>query len=322
MIFVGGLASACSTTVPPQSAPEMSADGPAWDATGKLASNVEDQDIVEYDPTDPWGPFIAEAAERFDVPEPWIRAVMQKESGGRAFVNGRPIRSPAGAIGLMQVMPDTYRLMRDRYGLGNDPADPYDNIMAGSAYLREMYEEFGTPFFLAAYNCGPKCAANISAGTQRMPRETRKYLAVLKSRIEEHTPQRPDWSISEVKVAVANLENRGEERPTRSRRIVVAARTETAPAAVPAGISARRSQQVVSVAPVAPAAMVQVAEALPAPAPLPAAEPAVVPAALRTALPPAEPAVRLVFMPLGDSNACGRLRKSNACVASATIDPS
>jgi hypothetical protein len=207
-------------------------------------------------------------------------------------------------------MPDTYRLMRDRYGLGSDPADPYDNIMAGSAYLREMYEEFGAPFFLAAYNCGPKCAANISAGTQRMPRETRKYLAVLKSRIEEHTPRRPDWSISEI--TVANLENRGEERPTRSRRVMVAAaRTEAVPAPAPTRIPARRSESVV-----------QVAEASPPPMPLPAAEPAVVPAALRTALPPVEPAVRLVFMPLGDPNACGRLRNSNACVVSATVDPS
>jgi hypothetical protein len=55
MIFVGGLASACSTTVPPQSGPEMSADAPAWDTTGTVASNAADQDIVEYDPTDPWG---------------------------------------------------------------------------------------------------------------------------------------------------------------------------------------------------------------------------------------------------------------------------
>ena len=42
--------------------------------------------------------------------------------------------APAGAIGLMQVMPDTWAGLRVRYRLGGDPYDPRDNILAGTAY--------------------------------------------------------------------------------------------------------------------------------------------------------------------------------------------
>lgn len=78
-----------------------------------------------------WTPLIREASRRFHVPEAWIAAVMRAESGGRTHLDGRPIVSRAGAMGLMQVMPGTYAAMRRRYGLGSDPHDPRDNIMAG-----------------------------------------------------------------------------------------------------------------------------------------------------------------------------------------------
>ena len=106
---------------------------------------------------DPWGPYIAEASKRFDVPERWIREVMRQESGGRLFGrNGDLVTSHAGAMGLMQVMPGTYDELRVRYpDLGDDPYDPHNNILAGTAYLREMYDIYGSPGFLAAYNAGP-----------------------------------------------------------------------------------------------------------------------------------------------------------------------
>jgi soluble lytic murein transglycosylase-like protein len=99
---------------------------------------------------DPWGPYIKEASQRFDIPEPWIRALMRQESGGKLFRNGRLITSSAGAMGLMQVMPDTYRELRARHHLGFDPFDPHDNILAGVAYMREMYNIYGASGFLAA----------------------------------------------------------------------------------------------------------------------------------------------------------------------------
>ena len=58
-------------------------------------------------------------------------------------------------MGLMQVMPQTYDTLRAQYGLGDDPYEPRDNILAGAAYIREMYAIYGAPGFLAAYNAGP-----------------------------------------------------------------------------------------------------------------------------------------------------------------------
>ncbi|TWA73517.1 sporulation related protein [Azospirillum brasilense] len=127
---------------------------------------------------------IAEASRRFGMPEQWIREVIRQESGGRTMMNGRPITSHAGAMGLMQVMPVTYSEMRRKHGLGSDPYHPRDNILAGTAYLREMYDLFGSPGFLGAYNCGPGCYADYLAGNRRLPGETRRYIASVSPRLE------------------------------------------------------------------------------------------------------------------------------------------
>ena len=124
-----------------------------------------------------WRPFIAEASARFDVPVQWIEAVMQAESRGRTTMNGRPIRSHAGAMGLMQLMPGTWADMRARLGLGSDPDDPRDNILAGTFYLRLMYDRFGYPGLFAAYNAGPGRYAAHLAGRRALPAETVRYLA-------------------------------------------------------------------------------------------------------------------------------------------------
>lgn len=124
-----------------------------------------------------WRPLIREASLRFGVPVAWIERVMQAESRGRTVQGGRPIRSPAGAIGLMQLMPGTWSDMRARLGLGIDPDDPRDNILAGTFYLRMMYDRFGYPGLFAAYNAGPARYADYLAGRTRLPRETISYLA-------------------------------------------------------------------------------------------------------------------------------------------------
>src|SRR5690606_783435 len=85
----------------------------------------------------PYAAHIAEASQRFGIPEHWIRAVLRAESAGDV----RAISS-AGAMGLMQVMPDTWAGLRVRHGLGRDPYDPRDNILAGTAYLREMFDRY------------------------------------------------------------------------------------------------------------------------------------------------------------------------------------
>ena len=118
------------------------------------------------------------------MPEQWIREVIRQESGGRTMLNGKPIVSHAGAMGLMQVMPVTYAEMRRKHGLGPDPHNPRDNILAGTAYLREMYDLFGSPGFLGAYNCGPGCYADYLAGNRRLPGETRRYIASVGPRLD------------------------------------------------------------------------------------------------------------------------------------------
>lgn len=126
-----------------------------------------------------WRPYIAEAARRFGIPEAWIAAVMQAESAGQTHWNGRPITSHAGAMGLMQLMPGTWAAMRRRHGLGADPHDPRDNILAGAAYLRAMYDRFGYPGLFAAYNAGPgRYAEHLRTG-RPLPAETRRYIAQL-----------------------------------------------------------------------------------------------------------------------------------------------
>jgi D-alanyl-D-alanine carboxypeptidase len=139
-------------------------------------------------PEDPWGPYITEAAHRFSVPDRWIRAVMHQESGGHEYLNGQPITSDAGATGLMQVMPATYAELRDQYNLGSDPYNPHDNIIAGTGYIRQMYDRFGSPAFLAAYNAGPNRVADYLAGNGSLPNETVNYLASIAPRLGNDLP--------------------------------------------------------------------------------------------------------------------------------------
>jgi hypothetical protein len=122
----------------------------------------------------PFAVFVKEAAQRFSIPESWIRAVMRVESFGDA----RAV-SPKGAIGLMQVMPKTYAELRVRHRLGADPCDPRNNILAGAAYLREMLDRYGAPGFLAAYNAGPARYAEHLMKGRMLPGETQDYVAKL-----------------------------------------------------------------------------------------------------------------------------------------------
>lgn len=123
---------------------------------------------------DPVSAAVAEASQRFGVPEHWIRAVMRVESAGRVYAVSR-----VGAMGLMQVMPGTYAELRSRYGLGADPFAVRDNVMAGTAYLREMFDRYGATGMLAAYNAGPGRWEAYQAGVRPLPAETVGYLARL-----------------------------------------------------------------------------------------------------------------------------------------------
>ncbi len=138
-----------------------------------------------------WRPMIEDASSRFGMPARWIERAMRAESGGYTMWKGRPIRSRAGAMGLMQLMPATWDEMRARLGLGTNPDDPRDNILAGTFYLRMMYDRFGYPGLFGAYNAGPGAYAAYLAGTRRLPGETVAYLGSVAGPIPFVSPADP-----------------------------------------------------------------------------------------------------------------------------------
>lgn len=121
----------------------------------------------------PYADHIVEAAQRFALPAAWIRAVLRAESAGDSHAI-----SPKGAMGLMQIMPGTWANLRMRLSLGSDPYDPHDNIIAGAAYIRELFDRYGSPGWISAYNAGPgRYEASLSG--RPLPAETRTYVATI-----------------------------------------------------------------------------------------------------------------------------------------------
>ena len=110
---------------------------------------------------------VAEAARRSQVDPRLLHAVIAVESG----YNPQAI-SAKGAIGLMQLMPNTAR----RYGVGN-LRDPSQNLLGGASYLRDLLKLFNNDvrLALAAYNAGE--TAVLSHGSRIPPyRETSAYV--------------------------------------------------------------------------------------------------------------------------------------------------
>ena len=113
-------------------------------------------------------PIVQEAARKYGVEPPLIKAVIQAESAG----DPRTV-SPAGAQGLMQLMPGTAAEM----GV-SDSFDPAQNIMAGTHYLRQLLDRYqgDTRLALAAYNWG---MGNLENRPQSMPEETKNYITTV-----------------------------------------------------------------------------------------------------------------------------------------------
>jgi soluble lytic murein transglycosylase-like protein len=129
--------------------------------------------------SDQWQPYISEASQRFGIPENWVRSVIAAESGG-----DMKALSPKGAMGLMQLMPDTWEGLHSTYSLGPDPFDPKANILAGTAYLKAMFDRFGYPALFAAYNAGEgRYEEHLRTGTP-LPEETRSYVAGIGKKLD------------------------------------------------------------------------------------------------------------------------------------------
>jgi soluble lytic murein transglycosylase-like protein len=147
-----------------------------WGVWLVLMSTPAAADRPVYCGTERWQPFIAEAAVRFEIPQAWLHEVIRAESAGCESMQGRPITSTAGAMGLMQLMPATWAEFRRRLSLGDDPYGPRDNILAGAAYLRELYDRYGSPGFLAAYHAGSERYEAYRLELRPLPHATLGYL--------------------------------------------------------------------------------------------------------------------------------------------------
>jgi hypothetical protein len=222
------------------------------------------------------------------VPDRWIREVMHQESGGNLYHGGGLVTSGAGAMGLMQVMPATYDEIRARYPeLGEDPYDPHNNILAGTAYIREMYDIYGSPGFLAAYNAGPGRLDDYLTQNRALPEETRRYVAAIGPRIAGATPHTPSPGQQYAMNALPFSIPGGSRYASASRY--------SAPAGTPIVLSPAAPTQIAAAAPAGPyivlrpqtiqstplaapmavpvAAPVEVAEAAPLPTPIVVATP-------------------------------------------------
>ncbi|MCA1529437.1 MULTISPECIES: lytic transglycosylase domain-containing protein [Bradyrhizobium] len=147
--------------------------------------------------SNPYAEFVDEASKRFAIPVNWIVSVISIESAGDVHA-----RSTKGAMGLMQIMPATWAELRGRYNLGNDPYDPHDNILAGTAYLRELLDRYGSPGVFAAYNAGPARYEEHLAGGS-LPDETRAYVTKLANLLAVALP--PRWTSSGESSAAPTL---------------------------------------------------------------------------------------------------------------------
>jgi soluble lytic murein transglycosylase-like protein len=139
-----------------------------------IETSASGQTLPRHESIDRFTKLIDEASDRFAVPARWIRAVLTIESH-----RDEHAVSPRGAMGLMQLKPGTWIELSSRYGLGLDPFDARENILAGTAYLEEMRDRFGSAGFLAAYHAGPWRYEQHLAIGKPLPSETAAYVAAV-----------------------------------------------------------------------------------------------------------------------------------------------
>jgi hypothetical protein len=126
-----------------------------------------------------------ELADQYELPRDFIQAVFEKESSYRPDAE-----SPAGAIGIAQLMPDTAKRM------GVDPTKPVQAMEAGVKILKENYDRFGGDLVktYAGYNSNPdKVEERMARGFTGLPEETQKAIEWLTERVPSmlETPGAP-----------------------------------------------------------------------------------------------------------------------------------
>ncbi|MEE3624114.1 lytic transglycosylase domain-containing protein [Nitrospirillum sp. BR 11752] len=117
-------------------------------------------------------PEIIKAAARVHLPPSLLTAVVAVESAGDPAAT-----SPAGAMGLAQLMPGTWAALRARLHLGTSAYQVRDNLLAGAAFLSELRKRFGPVDALAAYHAGPARVLTYHRTGQPLPAATQRYVA-------------------------------------------------------------------------------------------------------------------------------------------------
>jgi soluble lytic murein transglycosylase-like protein len=212
-------------------------------ASGKTSAFAVEHQMTSSQLLDRWNGYITEASAKFQIPAAWIRAVMRQESGGRTMLNEtQKITSRVGAVGLMQLMPGTYREMRKEHGLGNNAFDPHDNIMAGAAYLRWLHGKYGFPAMFAAYNAGPGTLEHHLDRGVSLPAETINYIASITNHLDLGLTSR---QLRHGKVRLTRPNGRPVVVDPADVRFIIAAQPGEYPRSVHAVISTGRTRQAV-----------------------------------------------------------------------------
>lgn len=137
-------------------------DRASYVPTWWLSREVEGRRAYYFD-------MMAGVACEFGIPTTLLDAVIAQESGYKFWAI-----SDAGAMGMMQIMPGTARLLGLR-----SPFEPFANLRAGARYLRQQLDRFGrVDLALAAYNAGPDRASLRAGFVPRIP-ETMNYVATI-----------------------------------------------------------------------------------------------------------------------------------------------
>jgi hypothetical protein len=138
------------------------------DLKGRNIDVLGDLETLVVTPKSIEGMIRAEADAQGLAPE--LQDILIKQAQAESSFDHSKV-SPKGAIGLMQLMPDTAK------DLGVDPRDMKQNIKGGVTYFNQMLKQFGNiPDALAAYNAGPGALQEIKAGKLPLPKETADYL--------------------------------------------------------------------------------------------------------------------------------------------------
>lgn len=123
-----------------------------------------------------WAPVIAAAEQQYGIPTGLLARQAYEESGYQTNVINGTQPSSAGALGILQLMPQYFTSVQVPIPFSTGAIE--GQIAQAAGYLRQLYNQFGNwGYALAAYNAGPGTVQNVLAGTQTLPAQTQNYVS-------------------------------------------------------------------------------------------------------------------------------------------------